>query len=85
MQHTAQIPFEFFAPEAADFSNFVVGDNIEAVALLTALASIESQVGAGHKPHAAYVIWGGPGVGKSHLLSAFASAAEAGGLRVTRC
>ena len=85
MQHTAQIPFEFFAPEAADFSNFVVGDNMEAVALLTALASIESKVGASHKPHAAYVIWGGPGVGKSHLLSAFASAAEASGLRVTRC
>ncbi len=80
MRDTAQIPFEFFAPEAPDFSNFVVGDNVEAVILLTALANL----GAGHKVHAAYVIWGGPGVGKSHLLTAFASAAGACGLRVTR-
>ena len=80
MPDTVQIPFEFFAPEAPDFGNFVVGDNGEAVALLTALAD----AGAGNKPHAAYVIWGGPGVGKSHLLTAFASAAETSGLRVTR-
>lgn len=80
MRDTAQIPFEFFAPEAPGFSNFVVGDNVEAVSLLTALAN----VGAGNKPHAAYVIWGGPGVGKSHLLSAFSSAAETSGLRVTQ-
>lgn len=80
MRNTAQIPFEFFAPEAPDLSNFVVGDNIEAVTLLTSLASI----GAGDKPHAAYVIWGGPGVGKSHLLTALASAAGGSGLRVTR-
>lgn len=80
MRDTAQIPFEFFAPEAPSFSNFVVGDNIEAVTLLTALANR----GNGPRPHAAYVIWGGPGVGKSHLLTAFASAAEASGLRLIR-
>ena len=80
MRDTAQIPFEFFAPEAPRFSNFVVGDNSEAVTLLTTLAN----VGLGNKPHAAYVIWGGTGVGKSHLLTAFASAAETSGLRVTR-
>ena len=80
MQDTAQIPFEFFAPEAPSFGNFVVGDNVEAVTLLTSL----SNVGAGHKPHAAYVIWGGPAVGKTHLLTAFASAAAASGLRVMR-
>ncbi len=80
MRDTAQIPFEFFAPEAPSFSNFVVGDNVEAVTLLTALASS----GAGNKTHAAYVIWGGPSVGKSHLLTAFASAAGASGLRVAR-
>ena len=80
MRDTAQIPFEFFAPEAPSFSNFVVGDNNEAVTLLTALAN----VGAGKKPHAAYVIWGGAGVGKSHLLTAFASVAQASGLRVLR-
>jgi DnaA-homolog protein len=84
MRDTAQIPFEFFAPEAPTFSNFVVGDNVEAVTLLTALAGDESTVGAGNKPHAAYVIWGGPGVGKSHLLTAFANAAVGSGLRVTR-
>ena len=80
MRDTAQIPFEFFASEAPGFSNFVVGDNVEAVTLLTKLAD----AGAGQKPHAAYVIWGGPGVGKSHLLTAFASAAVASGLRVMR-
>lgn len=80
MRGTAQIPFEFFAPEAPGFSNFVVGDNVEAVSLLTTLAN----VGAGSKPHAAYVIWGGPSVGKSHLLSAFSSAAGTSGLCVTQ-
>ena len=80
MRDTAQIPFEFFAPEAPSFSNFVVGDNVESATLFTALAN----VGTGNKAHAAYVIWGGAGVGKSHLLTAFASAAAASGLRVTR-
>ena len=80
MRDTAQIPFEFFAPEAPSFRNFVVGENVEAVTLLTALAN----AGEGHKPHAAYAIWGGAGVGKSHLLTAFAGAAETSGLRVTR-
>jgi len=80
MRDAAQIPFEFFAPEAPAFSNFVVGDNSEPVTLLTKLAN----VGAGDKPYAAYVIWGGPGVGKSHLLTAFATSASASGLRVTR-
>ena len=80
MRDTAQIPFEFFAPEPPSFRNFVAGENVEAVTLLTALAS----AGAGQKPHAAYVIWGGAGVGKSHLLTAFAGAAETSGLRVTR-
>ncbi len=80
MRDTAQIPFEFFAPEAPSFSNFVVGDNIEVVTLLARLATtaIDS------KPHAAYVIWGGRGVGKSHLLTAFADAARRCGLRVMR-
>jgi DnaA-homolog protein len=79
LRDAAQIPFEFFAPEAPSFGNFVVGENIEPVALLTALANV-----VGGQPHAAYVIWGGPGVGKSHLLHAFAAAAEGSGLRVTQ-
>lgn len=78
MRDTAQIPFEFFAPEAPDLGNFVVGDNVEAVSLIAALAN----AGNGSNPHAAYVLWGGPGVGKSHLLSAFASTAGSSGLRV---
>ena len=78
MRDAEQIPFEFFAPEAASFSNFVVGDNVEAAALLNALANRQG----GDKPHAAYVVWGGRGVGKSHLLTAFARAAELSGLRV---
>ena len=80
MHGTAQIPFEFSTPEAPELSNFVVGDNIEAVSLLTALANVKT----GSKPHAAYVMWGGPGVGKSHLLRAFANAAESNGLLVNQ-
>lgn len=80
MHGTAQIPFEFFTPEAPQLSNFVVGDNVEAVSLLTALANAS----AGSKPHAAYVMWGGPRVGKSHLLRAFANAAGLNGLRVNQ-
>ncbi len=80
MRDTAQIPFEFFAPEAPSFANFVVGGNVEAVTLLTTLAN----AGTGNKAHAAYVIWGGAGVGKSHLLTAFASAAGASRRGVTR-
>ena len=80
MRDTAQIPFEFFAPEAPDLNNFVMGDNVEAVSLIAALANAED----GSRPHAAYVLWGAPGVGKSHLLSAFASAAGSSGLRVNQ-
>ena len=80
MNDTGQIPFEFFAPEAPSFGNFVVGDNVEAVNLFTTLAN----AGTGNKLHAAYVIWGGPDVGKSHLLTAFACEAHARGLSVMR-
>lgn len=79
MRDTAQIPFEFFVPEAPSFDNFVVGDNAEAVMLLAALAGAREVARSGQ--HSAYVIWGGPAVGKSHLLAAFASAAEKGGIR----
>lgn len=78
MRDTAQIPFELFAPEAPSFKNFVVGANAEAVAVLAALATGR----ADRERHAAYVIWGGPGLGKTHLLAAFAQAAGDSGLRV---
>jgi DnaA-homolog protein len=80
MHDTAQIPFEFFAPEAPSFGNFVVGDNTEAVSLLASLAN----KGRGNTTNAAYVIWGGPGVGKSHLLAAFGIAVADTGLQVMR-
>lgn len=82
MRDTAQIPFEFFVPEAPSFDNFVVGDNGEAVTLLAALAGARRV--ARNRPHSAYVIWGGPAVGKSHLLAAFASAAGKGGMRAVQ-
>ena len=84
MRDTAQVPFEFFAPEAPSFGNFVVGDNAEAVSLLTALANENATKGAGHNRHAAYVIWGGPSVGKSHLLTALGCAAAASHRQVTK-
>jgi DnaA-homolog protein len=66
MAHTPQIPFDFFEPESPDFNNFVVGDNGEALSRLRSVAT--------QKVHA-LTLWGGQSVGKTHLLSATASAA----------
>lgn len=74
MRATAQLPFEFFAPEAPSFDNFVVGDNGEAVALLAALAQPAPVRTPNNGAPSAYVVWGGPAVGKSHLLAALADA-----------
>ncbi len=75
MAITPQIPFDFFLPEAPRFDNFIVGDNGEAVARLRALTAVS------HEPSArAIVLWGGPSVGKSHLLAAVQADAGLGGI-----
>ena len=73
MKIADQIPFELFAPEAPSFNNFVAGDNGELLALLTTFAEPHPAA----TQHSAYVFWGGPGVGKTHLLTALGSAAAA--------
>lgn len=75
MVQAPQIPFDFFAPTPASFDSFVVGDNAEVVTCLYALSDPTSPV----KPPAALALWGGPSVGKSHLLAATASAANTAG------
>jgi DnaA family protein len=58
-----QLTFELATPEAPSFANFLPGRNVEAVATLGSLA-------LGDTPETGVVLWGGPGVGKTHLLRA---------------
>ena len=63
-----QLIFELATPEPQSFANFLPGRNEEAVATLTRLAD-------GGIAETGVVLWGGPGVGKSHLLHAGIGAA----------
>ncbi len=67
-----QLVFELAAPEPPSFANFVPGPNQEAVAALRDFA-------AGDAVETGLVLWGPPGVGKTHLL--LAAAAEAASKR----
>jgi DnaA family protein len=58
-----QLIFELAAPEPRSFANFLPGRNAEAVATLVRLA-------AGDVAETGVVLWGGTGVGKTHLLQA---------------
>jgi DnaA-homolog protein len=64
-----QLIFELATPEPPTFANFLAGPNREAVAAL-------ARVAAGEVSDTGLVLWGPPGVGKSHLLQATAAAAE---------
>ena len=70
-----QIPFDFFVPEAPSFDNFVVGENVEAVARLNDWARTPQAGGA----PSACVLWGGPTTGKTHLIAAAARQADSVG------
>ena len=63
-----QLIFELAAPEPQSFANFLPGRNEEAVVMLARLA-------VGDIAETGIVLWGGPGVGKSHLLHASIGAA----------
>lgn len=78
MAMTPQIPFDFFQSEAPRFDNFVVGDNVEAVARLLTLAGGGAESGA-----RVVVLWGGHSVGKSHLLAAVAMSSAAASLQLS--
>jgi DnaA family protein len=69
-----QLTFELASPEARSFANFLTGRNEEAVVTLARLA-------AGDIVETGVVLWGGPGVGKTHLLQATLGAAA--GRRIT--
>jgi len=71
-----QLILELATPEPPAFANFVAGPNREVVAMLRRLAASEIR-------ETGVVIWGPPGVGKTHLLRAVAAAAAETG-RVAR-
>jgi DnaA family protein len=64
-----QLIFELASPEPPSFANFLTGPNREAVSVLSRMAS-------GEAAETGLVLWGPPGVGKTHLLHATAAAAE---------
>ena len=64
-----QLIFELATPEPPSFANFLPGPNREVVAALSRFAS-------GEATETGLVLWGPPGVGKTHLLRATADAAE---------
>ncbi len=70
-----QLVFDLAASAPPSFSNFLPGRNAEALATLEAL-------GAGGGAETGVLLWGAPGVGKTHLLRAAAGAAAARGAPV---
>ena len=64
-----QLIFELATPEPPSFANFLPGPNREAIAVLAGFAS-------GQAAETGLVLWGPPGVGKTHLLLATAAAAK---------
>lgn len=75
---TEQLILDLARPEPPTFANFVAGGNREALTVLAALAKGESR-------ESGVLLWGAPGVGKSHLLQATAKAATAAGRSVLFC
>jgi DnaA-homolog protein len=71
-----QLTFELAAPAPPTFANFLPGDNQELVDVLVRAA-------AGRLAETGVVLWGPPGVGKSHLLAATLAAARAAGRTCT--
>jgi DnaA family protein len=63
-----QLIFELATPEPPSLANFLPGSNREAVAALVKFAN-------GEAAESGLVLWGPPGVGKTHLLQATADAA----------
>ena len=62
---STQLALDLYAPPEPTLTNFVDGDNAEALARLRAIA-------AGERAHRFVYLWGAPGSGRSHLLAALA-------------
>jgi DnaA family protein len=67
-----QLVFELAVPEPPSFANFLAGRNAELVDALSAFVT--------GGPETGMLIWGGPGVGKTHLARAAIALAEERGL-----
>lgn len=67
-----QLVFELVQPEAPSFANFLAGRNAELVDALSAFVTGGRETGM--------LIWGGPGVGKTHLARAAVALAQEHGL-----
>lgn len=65
-----QLVLDLSGPAVATFGNFVAGRNGELVAALRAVAT-------GRAVDTGFLLWGGTGVGKTHLLHAAVAAARA--------
>lgn len=75
---TEQLILDLARPEPPTFANFVAGGNREALTACAALALAQSR-------ESGILLWGAPGVGKSHLLQATAKAATTAGRSVLFC
>jgi DnaA family protein len=71
-----QLVFELADPEPPSFENFVMGPNAEVVAAVARFA-------AGEAAETGLLLWGAPGVGKTHLLQSAVRSAGAQGLPAT--
>jgi DnaA family protein len=67
-----QLVFDLAAPEPPAFANFVAGRNAEPLRAVERFA-------AGETTETVLLLWGGPGVGKTHLLRAAVAATLARG------
>ena len=67
-----QLVFELAVPEPPSFANFLAGRNAELVDALSAFVT--------GGPETGMLIWGGPGVGKTHLACAAIALADERGL-----
>lgn len=72
-----QLLLDLAAPEPPSFENYLPGPNAEAVSALQRFAR-------GELPETGLLLWGGDGVGKTHLLDAAVRAAAASGVSVGR-
>ncbi len=69
MNSPRQLPLDLIRPRTPSFDNFVVGRNAEPLAMLRAIAA------GGAEPFV--YLWGEPGCGRTHLLTALAAARPA--------